>query len=397
MYIDDTSLDKIKKIINISNDPFEIFEKHILEFFDEISKIIMTNKKFKKFPDLITFGFWCRKKNLENIKKNYPEKQLGRGLVFHICPSNVPLNFAFSLAFGLLSGNYNLVRLPSREFEQVKTLVKIMNLILSKRKFRYLKKKIILISYNRSDKISEIFSSKCDARMIWGGDETIKKFKKFDTKPRCVDLTFSNRFSISVINSNSYLKLNYSDKKKLLNNFIKDSFTMDQQGCSSPKALFWLGKIPPKKKEEFWKEINTILSKNNKFDLSKTNQKIYQINKNIILNPDSYRINNTNFQTLRLKLLKNRVKKNIEIFQVGYGTFIEIDINNIKEIKKYISERCQTITQYGFENIYLKNIFIANNFKGIDRIVKIGMAFEMSNIWDGYDIINSLSRKITVK
>jgi hypothetical protein len=77
------------------------------------------------------------------------------------------------------------------------------------------------------------------------------------------------------------------------------------------------------------------------------------------------------------------------------GTFIEIDIKNVKDIKKYISEKCQTITQFGFNSNNIKKIIIEENFRGVDRIVKMGMAFEMSNIWDGYDIINILSRKIT--
>ena len=83
----------------------------------------------------------------------------------------------------------------------------------------------MLISYNRSDKVSKTLSIKSDARMIWGGDETIKKFKSFETKPRCVDLTFSNRFSVSLINSKTFSKLDNLKRKRVINNFIKDCFT----------------------------------------------------------------------------------------------------------------------------------------------------------------------------
>ena len=65
--------------------------------------------------------------------------------------------------------------------------------------------------------------------------------------------------------------------KKLVNNFIKDCFTMDQQGCSSPKAVFWVGKSIKKIKEKFWVEINKNLNKKNDFNLAKANKKIYQI------------------------------------------------------------------------------------------------------------------------
>jgi hypothetical protein len=395
MYIDKNNLNQIIKKISLSNEPFCIFENEIINFFDTVSHTILTKKEYNRFPDLVAFGFWCRKTNLVNISKNYPQKQIGRGLVFHISPSNVPLNFAFSLAFGLLSGNCNIVRLPSVEFIQVKLISNLIDKIINKQQFKNLKKKIFLISYNRSEEISKILSIKSDARMIWGGDETIKRFKNFETKPKCVDLTFSNKFSVSLINSDIYSKLNNFERKKLINNFIKDCFTMDQQGCSSPKAVFWLGKNIKKNKEKFWVELNKILSKKNEFDLTKTNKKIYQIHKNILSNPPIYKINNSNFQTIRLNLLKGKKNLNIENFQAGYGTFIEIDIKNIKDLKQYISEKCQTITQFGFDSNEIKKIIIEENFRGVDRIVKMGMAFEISNIWDGYDIINVLSRKIT--
>ena len=46
--------------------------------------------------------------------------KLGLGLAFHITPSNIPTNFAYSLIFGLLSGNSNVVKVPSRNFTQIK-------------------------------------------------------------------------------------------------------------------------------------------------------------------------------------------------------------------------------------------------------------------------------------
>ena len=74
-------------------------------------------KENSSFVDLVSFAFWCRKKNLLLLKKNYKSSlsnSVGRGIIFHITPSNVPLNCIYSLAFGLLSGNSNIVRIPSK-------------------------------------------------------------------------------------------------------------------------------------------------------------------------------------------------------------------------------------------------------------------------------------------
>jgi hypothetical protein len=45
----------------------------------------------------------------------------------------------------------------------------------------------------------------------------------------------------------------------------------------------------------------------------------------------------------------------------------------------------------------LLNFVVKNRLSGIDRIVPVGKALEMDIIWDGYDIVRSLSRNIEVK
>ena len=132
-------LGKFPVFTDISN----IFDNLIISFLDDISKAIKSNKKFYKFPDLVQFGFWCRKSNLIKISEKYKSKNLmvGRGIVLHITPSNVPLNFAYSFVFGMLSGNTNLVRLPSRRFIQIDLLCKIIKDLCKKKKIFVIKKK----------------------------------------------------------------------------------------------------------------------------------------------------------------------------------------------------------------------------------------------------------------
>ena len=52
------------------------------------------------------------------------------------------------------------------------------------------------------------------------------------------------------------------------------------------------------------------------------------------------------------------------------------------------------MTYYGVEKKDLKEFIQSNQILGIDRIVPIGRAFDMGPVWDGYDIIYSLSRVI---
>lgn len=129
--------------LNFSVGPSKIFDKTTVDFLNELSIEIMQNKKNSPYTDLITFGFWCRKANLIKLSENYDKKyfMFGRGTVLHIAPSNVPMNFSYSLVFGLLSGNNNIVRLPSRNFVQVKLLCNMISKVLKKSKFLKIKKK----------------------------------------------------------------------------------------------------------------------------------------------------------------------------------------------------------------------------------------------------------------
>ena len=43
------------------------------------------------------------------------------------------------------------------------------------------------------------------------------------------------------------------------------------------------------------------------------------------------------------------------------------------------------------------NFVFKNRLSGIDRIVPVGEALDIGVIWDGYDIVRSLSRIIDVK
>ena len=97
---------------------FVPFEETVCSFLNEVSKVIMKDTEAKQYSDVITFGFFCRKANIEQIKKTYDGRlngHLGRGLTFHVAPSNVPINFAYSLVAGLLSGNRCIVRASSKE------------------------------------------------------------------------------------------------------------------------------------------------------------------------------------------------------------------------------------------------------------------------------------------
>lgn len=93
----------------------KVFDEEVCCFLHELSSAIRMDKECKDYPDLITFGFFCRKANIERLKNEYAEEyRIGRGFSFHIAPSNVPINFAYTLVAGLLAGNICVVRASTK-------------------------------------------------------------------------------------------------------------------------------------------------------------------------------------------------------------------------------------------------------------------------------------------
>ena len=135
--------------------PYMIFSDEVIDFLNEIYINIKQKEEAKIYTDLVTFGFWCRKANLNKLSLSYidKDKMVGRGKVLHIAPSNVPMNFAYSFAFGLLSGNINLVRLPSKDFAQIRILCDIIRSVCEKEKF---------LSLNSLNKFSIFFPDKLE-------------------------------------------------------------------------------------------------------------------------------------------------------------------------------------------------------------------------------------------
>lgn len=366
------------------------FEENRISFLNEISKEILKNKKINKYPDLISFGFWCRSRNLKNYKKmfNNTDTSLGRGLALHIPPSNVPMTTAYTFAFGIISGCTNIIRLPSKNFEQIKIFLKIIKKIINK-KYSFLRKSFCFIKYDKSDKISESLCQIVDVRLIWGGDKTIQTFKKYKTKIKTLDLFFPDKISGAIINS-SKLKRDIHEMNSLVLKFYNDSYTMDQMGCSSPKIIFWNGKNELIK-SKFFNQLNKIVKNKNYLNFKTINSKT-KILHDFILN-SKYTNKEKNFSPL-VSLIKIKGIKNLNEYKnLAYGAFLFVNIKNLKDIKKFINNKFQTLTFFGYKKQELKR-FIIKNRLSIDRIVPIGNAFDMSTNWDGYEIIKYMTRII---
>lgn len=382
---------------SISTQPLIPFDELVCGFLNDLSAELRSNKKANIYPDIITFAFWCRKANISKRKEDFFDGKirLGVGLVFHITPSNVPINFAFSFVFGLLSGNANIVRLPSIFFPQVDIICSAINKLFGLKKYLKLKKMNIFLRYHQNNEITSKFSENANARVIWGGDSTIKAIKKLPSPDRSIDLTFADRYSICIIKSNELLKL---DKKKLRilgKGFYNDTYLMDQNACSSPHLIIWLGQNNEVAKEKFWSTIFDIVKQEYDLKTISVLDKYNQICDDAI---DLEEIEfYQNYSNLLYIVSLRCLPENIHTLRGNCGYFYEYNITDLNPLANIVNNKFQTLTYFGLKKSDLINFVVNNRLSGIDRAVPIGKALDIGVFWDGYNILGSLSRIINVE
>ena len=369
--------------------PLALFNENVLEFFNDLSKRLT---KVREYSDVATFGFWCRKAALQKKKAAYDDLdlRLGKGVVFHSTPSNVPVNFAFSFAAGLLAGNANIVRLPGKDFEQVTIIIDAVKELFAGNHAN-LSPYLCFVKYPPDKELHDKFSSVCDVRVIWGGDGTINELRQSPLKPRATELTFADRYSIAVINADEYVEA--VDKPKIAQDFYNDTYFSDQNACTSPRIVFWIGNRKEEAKKAFWESVRTLAKE--KYELAPVQAvgKLAMFYKTAANIPASLTDAEDNYVT---RISVNNADEKLMHFKYNSGFYFEQDINELKDILPISGERLQTLIYYGIEKEKLTEFFSECRPKGIDRAVPMGKSMDFTLTWDGYDLIRQLSRKITV-
>lgn len=379
---------------NFSGEAFEPFSKKVCNFLSDFSNNLNQDKDIKKYPDLKALSFWCRKKNIEKLKKEFTndnDLRIGLGLAFHITPSNIPTNFAYSLFFGLLSGNSNIVKVPSNDFVQINKICLAIKKALKKNLF--FKNKINIVKYKKHEGVSEFFSSNADCRLIWGGDKTIKEVKKFKTKERTVDLMFADRYSFCIIDLKKMSNLNEFHFTRLIEKFYNDTYLNDQNACSSPHLIWWYGKAT-NVIDRFWKKLFEIVKKKYNLDQSAAFEKYSNFCKFATYsNVKSTKV----YENLIYTITLNKIDSQNHFLRGKWGIFFQYNSNNLKDLKKIVNPKYQTLTYFGIDKNLIMSEVLKQKLNGIDRLVPVGQSLDMSLNWDGYNLVNSLSRVIDIK
>ena len=381
---DEKILEHIASVPSLS-----LFSEPVMEFFDKLSQKLLA-KEFRKYSDVIAYGFWLRKASMEQLKQGYDSKvqRLGRGLVFHIAPSNIPIQFAVSLVYALVAGNASVVRVSSKEFPQVDIICGAIREVMAE-SCPSLAPYICIVRYGHDDSITEKLSAVCDVRIIWGGDRTVNDIRRSKVSPRCLDLGFADRYSLAVIQADEYLQMDY---EHIARDFYNDTYFSDQNACSSPRLVVWTGEKIPEAKKVFWRKLKDMVDE--KYEMSEiaSSDKLL----NTALCAAAYEgVREIKEDNTLVRLGLPKLYPDIMRYKGNCGYFMEYNADNLEELVPLLKKECQTIVCIGSVEEEMRQIIRQHGVRGGDRLVPVGHGMDISLMWDGIDMPLALSRCIS--
>lgn len=371
----------------LSECPVVPFAEEVLEELNELSGRLLHDPTSRQYPGVVTFAFFCRRGNLVKLREQYGSEviRLGRGMVFHIAPSNVPVNFAYSMVAGLLAGNTNVVRVSQKPFPQVDLIVKHMREIGMHR--------VAVVRYPHESNANAIFSADCAVRVIWGGDATIAHIRECALPARSFDICFADRYSIAAINADKMYDVSMPDVLKLAERFYNDTYLFDQNACSAPHLVVWIGNHIEEAKQLFWDAVQHVAEQKYQFQEVMAVDKLTALYKQSCAMP-TFEEKTKNNLLRRVEITE--LPRDIDSFRCTGGYFTEYTAKSLDEIAPIVNTKYQTLAYYGFEHDELREFVLRNRLIGIDRIVPFGETTTFSLTWDGMNLIERMSRIIDV-
>ncbi len=374
--------------------PLPIYSEDACGFLDDLSRFLRNDRESRGFPDIMAFAFWCRKGNVLRLRDAYPfcGNRFGRGLAFHIAPSNVPVNFAYSLAFGMLAGDANLVRVSEKPFPQTDILCRGLREVLGRPEHALLAGQTRVVSYGHDREINDFYSGQCDVRVIWGGDAAIRQIRKSELKPRATEITFADRYSFALLDQEAVASLGEEELAELAGKFYNDTYLMDQNACSSPHLIFWTNHEEGAR-QRFWEAVHRAAAG---YDMP---EKKVMDKYTLLCENGAAGKGNGHLQrhgNLLYVVTLQELPEQMEELRGKFGLFYEMEIENVEQIIGRISEKVQTCVTYGVSRELLAKRLADCHVRGVDRIVPVGQAMDIGVYWDGYDVIGSLSRGLVV-
>ncbi len=361
-----------------------------------VSGKILRSARLGTSPAVVHFAYWTRtaalKKLAEEFEINLPTGCQARpvGLVFHLPPQNVETVFLYSWMISYLSGNANVVRLPSQISEE---MAAILDQFLQAFEDSG-ENSQLFVSYPAGSDLGVEICAESDARVLWGGDAKIEAFANVPLRRGGKSVWFGDRYSMGVLDGERVRGLDDAGRQELAAQIVNDIYVFQQMACSSPHVLYIVG--DPERHEGALRKLFDAVAaaaaeKGFEPATGHAIQKLVEIFAAAGRGDADavYRGGNllTAARTDAARDTENRIG----------GGYVEYRyIKALGDLDPRLREHHQTLTYFGFEIGQMTEFASSRASPGLTRIVPMGQALDFDYVWDGYDLPRELTRLVRV-
>lgn len=370
------------------------FAAERLALVDAVRRAILADPQARSRPEMVALAFWARAASLNQLAAslNDGHTRSPRGLALHIAPGNVDTMFLYSALLSVLAGNVNIVRVSGRESDALALLLRLLNEALATVP-EAVRACLLIVRYPAEKPINDALSAHVDVRVIWGGDDTVREVRTSPLPPHASELTFPSKVSAAVIDAAAWAVA--PDRQEQARRFALDAVTFGQQACSSPLALFWRGDAGSVTAAQaaFWPLVETaIAAADEPFAARAAVDKLVAEQMLAAAGPVHHR------ETSDYRLRVTQTPDLARLTRLaGDGFFVERRINALEDLAPLVQRDWQTIASLGVSGDDWRAMLAATRPHGIDRIVPFGQALAFGNVWDGVNLLTSLTRIVSIE
>jgi hypothetical protein len=377
------------------------FSSELCEIVVDLGREILRLPILKRDTGAVALAFWMRNANVERIRDSFFSHHLLNdqvlivpvGRVFHLAPANVDTIFLYSWVLSFLCGNVNIVRLSSVLSPVCEGLLESIEVVMGRHAI-FREQNLFMTCTHGSRAIAQC-SMWCSHRVIWGGDNSIAQIRPTPIPTHASERVFGTKYSYAVICSEKILGGSDGEVEVVSQALFNDIFQFNQRACSSPHLIFWIG--DPVMNELAIKKLEGALLavvQNRKYE-STISEVVQRFSQACSISSESSSKVNWHGGVFT-SVVQSQISPGEEKGSCGGGFVRHVSICTVDELSRYVSPSDQTVTYYGLNDDQLQVVAEACGTMGVDRVVPVGQALDFSPIWDGFDLIGDLIRRVQV-
>lgn len=379
----------------------EPFSAARMETLARLSSAVLADPVLRQDPASVAVAYWLRRSQVSRLAQQYAHRvaeepdivRVPVGRVLHMAPGNVDTLFIYSWAIAYLCGNVSVVRLSQDTGIVVQALLRAIDAVaVDDAELRAANR---FLTYGHDEAITTALSAWCTHRVIWGGDDTVAAIRPLPLPSHASERVFGSKYSFAMIDAARYRAAPPETVSQVASGFFNDLFWFDQMACSSPQVVFWLGApdVASSAAAKFEQALQAEVARR-KFAppvSSAVHRRAYAFG--VAASTDvRVVLEYPGFVGVHLRdpaLLSKEV--------CGGGLVRHVPAERLADVLAFVTEGDQTATHWGLDDAALRAFAVGAGVRGLDRVVPIGEALAFDTIWDGFDLLDDMVRRVRVR